>query len=292
MWREPVVVFDPALLTTFLAVAETRSFTAAGLRLGISQPTVSQHVSRLEKAAGRTLVARDTRDVRLTDNGDAMAGFARTILAAHSSAESYFSGSAMRGRLRFGAADDLAITQLPRILRHFRQLHPDVDLELTVNQSAPLRRRLASGHLDLIFVKQTAGESDEGRRVAGDTMVWIGQEKLQVEPGRPVPLIAYQAPSLSRQLAIAALEASGRTWRITCNTRDVNGVLAAVRAGMGVAVFPFSLIPTDLVKVSDRFSLPVLGDVDYVLVANPAAPREPVEALTSAIMSRGVRRAV
>ena len=51
------------------------------------------------------LIVRDTRDVRLTDNGDAMAGFARTILAAHAAAESYFSGSAMKGRLRFGAAD-------------------------------------------------------------------------------------------------------------------------------------------------------------------------------------------
>ncbi|MBD8703631.1 LysR substrate-binding domain-containing protein [Frigoribacterium sp. CFBP9039] len=285
-------MFDPALLATFLAVAETRSFTNAGLRLGISQPTVSQHIGRLEKAAGRTLVTRDTREVRLTDNGDAMAGFARTILAAHTAAESYFSGSAMRGRLRFGAADDLAITQLPRILRHFRQLHPQIDLELTVNQSAPLRRRLASGHLDLIFVKQTAGESTEGTRVAGDTMVWMAQEKLQIETGHPVPLIAYQAPSLSRQLAIDALESAGRTWRITCNTRDVNGMLAAVRAGMGIAAFPFSLIPTDLVKVSRRFSLPDLGDVDYVLVANPVAPREPVDALTTAIMSRGVSRAV
>ena len=285
-------MYDPALLRTFLAVAETRSFTAAGARLGISQPTVSQHVGRLEKAAGRLLVTRDTREVRLTDNGDAMAGFSRTILAAHAAAESYFNGSAMRGRLRFGAADDLAITQLPRILRHFRQLYPQIDLELTVNQSAPLRRRLASGHLDLIFVKQSAGESDEGTRVAGDTMVWMGQEKLIVEADAPVPLIAYQAPSLSRQLAIDALEQAGRTWRITCNTRDVNGVLAAVRAGMGVAVFPSSLIPSDLVKVSQRFSLPSLGDVDYVLVANPAAARQPVEALTSAIMSRGVSRAV
>ncbi|KQO83241.1 LysR family transcriptional regulator [Frigoribacterium sp. Leaf263] len=285
-------MFDPALLATFLAVAETRSFTNAGLRLGISQPTVSQHIGRLEKAAGRTLVTRDTREVRLTDNGDAMAGFARTILAAHSAAESYFSGSAMSGRLRFGAADDLAITQLPRILRHFRQLHPQINLELTVNQSAPLRRRLAAGHLDLIFVKQTAGESAEGTRVAGDSMVWMAQEKLQIETGQPVPLIAYQAPSLSRQLAIDALESAGRTWRITCNTRDVNGMLAAVRAGMGVAAFPFSLIPSDLVKVSRRFSLPDLGDVDYVLVANPAAPRETVDALTTAIMSRGVSRAV
>lgn len=284
-------MYDPSLLRTFLVVAETHSFTQAATRLGISQPTVSQHVSKLEKAAGRILVARDTREVALTDNGDAMAGFARTILAAHSAAESYFSGSAMRGRLRFGAADDLAITQLPRILRHFRQLYPQINLELTVNQSMPLRRRLASGHLDLIFVKQNAGEYEDGVRVAGDPMVWMAQERMQLDLDQPVPLITYQAPSLSRQMAIDALESAGRTWRITCNTRDVNGVLAAVRAGIGVAVFPYSLIPGDLVKVSNRFELPDLGEVDYVLVANPSAAREPVEALTSAIMSRGVSRA-
>ena len=51
-------------------------------------------------------------------------------------------------------------------------------------------------------------------------------------------------------------------------------------------MFPYSLIPADLVKVSVRFSLPDLGDVDYVLVANPGAAREPVEALTSAILSQ------
>jgi DNA-binding transcriptional LysR family regulator len=289
--RERCTVFDPILLKTLLVVAETHSFTRAAQQLGLSQPTVSQQMSKLEKAAGRSLIVRDTREVRLTDNGDAMAGFARTILAAHAAAESYFSGSAMKGRLRFGAADDLAITQLPRILRHFRQLYPQINLELTVNQSGPLRRRLEAGHLDLIFIKQSAGDETESTRVARDSMVWVGQEKMTIEEGAPVPLIAYQGPSLSRQMAIEALEAAGRTWRITCNTRDVNGVLAAVRAGMGVAVFPQALIPADLVKVSNRFALPELGDVDYVLMANPAAAQDSVEALKSAIVSRGVSRA-
>ena len=283
-------MYDPVLLRTFLVVAETHSFTNAALRLGISQPTVSQQMSKLERAAGRMLLARDTREVRLTDNGDAMAGFARTILAAHAAAESYFNGSAMKGRLRFGAADDLAITQLPQMLRHFRQLYPEINLELTVNQSAPLRRRLEQGHLDLIFVKQSAGEATASTRVAKDTLVWMAQDTLTLADSSPVPLIAYQAPSLSRQIAIDALEAAGRTWRITCNTRDVNGMLAAVRAGIGVAAFPHSLIPSDLVKVSNRFSLPELVDVDYVLMANPTAAKEPVQALMSAIMSRGVRR--
>jgi DNA-binding transcriptional LysR family regulator len=283
-------MFDPVLLKTFLAVAETQSFTNAGVQLGLSQPTVSQHVRKLETAAGRLLVSRDTREVHLTDNGDAMAGFARTILAAHASATTYFSGSAMKGRLRFGTADDLAITQLPRILRHFRQLYPQINLELTVNQSGPLARRLKSGHLDLIFIKEHSSESSEGVRVSRDAMVWVGHEKTVIEPGQPVPLIAYQAPSVSRQIAIDALEAAGRTWRITCNTREVSGLLAAVRAGIGVAVFPQTLIPGDLVKVTNRFGLPALGDVDFTLVANPAAPKEPTEALIAAIMDRALVR--
>ena len=219
-------MFDPDLLATFLAVAETGSFTRAAERLGVSQPTVSQHVARLEKAAGRILVDRDTRQVRLTDNGDAMAGFARSILAAHAAADSYFSGTAMRGRLRFGAADDLAITQLPSILRDFRQAYPQINLELTVSQSTPLHRRLKAGQLDLIFIKQMAG-SPEGDRVSTDDLVWMGLDKTELGPDDPVPLIAYQDPSISKQMAIDALEEAGRVWRITCNTREVNGVLAA-----------------------------------------------------------------
>lgn len=281
-------MFDPVLLKTFLAVAETRSFTNAAASLGLSQPTVSQHIRKLEDAAGRVLVSRDTRDVRLTDNGDAMAGFARTILAAHSSATDYFSGSAMKGRLRFGAGDDLAITQLPRILRHFRQLYPQINLELTVTQSGTLYRRLRAGQLDLIFVKESPDESSEGVRVNRDRMVWMGHDKIVLEPEHPVPLVAYNAPSMSRQIGIDALEAAGRTWRITCNSREVSGLLAAVRAGLGVAVFPQSLIPDDLVKVTTRFGLPMLGDVDFTLLAHPGAPKEPTDALISAIMGRAL----
>ena len=278
-------MFDPALLRTFVAVAETLNFTRAGELLDLSQPTVSQQVRKLELAAGRQLVARDTRAVSLTDNGDAMLGFARSILAAHDEAAAYFTGSAMRGRLRFGSADDLALTQLPQILRDFRQLYPQINLELTVNQSGALARRLAAGQLDLVYIKQEPGQP-EGRVVRRERLVWVAHKSLQLEPDQPVPLIVYQAPSLSRTAAIKALEDAGRTWRITCNVREINGVLAALRAGIGVAVFPQSLIPADLVRVTSTFELPLLGDVDFTLLDNPRAAREPVEALVSAIVAR------
>ena len=282
-------MFDPVLLRRFVAVAETLSFTQSAQQLSLSQPTVSQHIRKLELAAGRNLVTRDTRSVALTDNGEAMLGFARTILAAQDQAQSYFTGSAMRGRLRFGSADDLALTQLPGILRDFRQLYPQINLELTVSQSPTLLRRLAAGALDLVFIKQDPG-STEGRLVRRDRMVWLGHRSMTLDRDAPVPLIAYQAPSLSRMYAIRSLESVGRMWRITCNVKEVNGVLAAVRAGIGIAVFPQSLIPPDLAQVSANYELPELGDVDFSLLDNPSAPRGPIDALTAAILSRPVHQ--
>jgi DNA-binding transcriptional LysR family regulator len=276
--------FDPVLLRTFLAVATGLSFTRAAEQLGLSQPTVSQHVRRLEQSAGRQLLARDTRSVALTDNGEVMAGFARSILSANDQAVSYFTGSAMSGRLRFGAADELALSELPTILRDFRQLYPRINLELTVTQSGVLYRRLMSNHLDLVFINQEA-DAGRGRLVRRDRLVWVGLERTQLEPGQPVPLITYSAPSWGRAAAISALESVHRTWRITCNTREINGLLAATRAGIGICVLARSRVPADLRVLSGRFELPALPDVEMALVANPLAAREPVEALSRAIMN-------
>jgi DNA-binding transcriptional LysR family regulator len=271
--------FDPVLLRTFLAVATGLSFTRAAQQLGLSQPTVSQHVRRLEEACKRQLVRRDTRTVSLTDNGQAMAGFARTILAANDEAVSYFTGSAMSGRLRFGAADEL-----PTILREFRQLYPRVNLELTVTQSGTLYRRLTANHLDLIFINQEA-DLGRGTLVRRDRLVWVGIDRLQLEPDQPVPVITYHAPSLSRSAAIESLEQAHRTWRITCNTREINGVLAATRAGIGICVLAQSRVPGDLRILSGRFDLPPLPDVEMALVDNPRSAQEPVQALSRAIVN-------
>ncbi|MBA8794682.1 DNA-binding transcriptional LysR family regulator [Friedmanniella endophytica] len=278
----PTESFDPVLLRTFLAVCDQLSFSRAAEQLSLSQPTVSQHVRRLEEACGRVLVSRDTRHVGLTDNGEAMAGFARTILAANDEAVSYFRGTAMAGRLRFGAADELALGELPRILRDFRQHNPRINLELTVTQSGTLLRRLEANRLDLIFINQEAG-SDRGRMVRRDRLAWVGLDNAQLDPTAPVPLITYPAPSFSRTAAIESLTTAGRSWRITCNSREINGVLAATRAGIGICVLAQSRIPPDLRSLSGRFQLPPLPQVEMALVANARSAREPVEALTRAI---------
>src|SRR3954465_9625353 len=105
-------VLDPILLQSFLAGAQARSFRVAGRRLGLRQSTISQHIRKLEEEAGRRLFVRDTHSVVPTADGEAMEGFARSILDANERAGRYFAGSQLRGRVRFGASEDFVTSRL------------------------------------------------------------------------------------------------------------------------------------------------------------------------------------
>ena len=103
-------MLDPVHLESFLAVAQTRNFTEAGRRLGLRQSTVSQHISKLEQASGRRLFVRDTHSVVPTADGEAMTGFAQSILEANARARDYFAGSQVRGR---GGPEPPRISSVP-----------------------------------------------------------------------------------------------------------------------------------------------------------------------------------
>ncbi|MFJ8357891.1 LysR substrate-binding domain-containing protein [Streptomyces sp. NPDC093984] len=283
-------MYDPSHLRTFLAVAQTLSFTQAARRLGLRQSTVSQHVRRLEDATGRPLFLRDTHSVELTEDGEAMLGFARRILEVHEQATAFFTGTRPRGRLRFGASEDFVLTRLPEILEGFRYEHPEVDLELTVELSGTLHERLAAGRLDLVLAKRRP-EDSRGELVRHDKLVWIGAERLRLDPDRPVPLIVYPPPGITRARALQALEKQGRPWRITCTSGSLNGLIAAARAGLGVMAHSRGLIPPGLVRIPERAGLPDLGEVDFVLVhgerLGPA--HSAAQALAATILAGGDR---
>ncbi|MEV0291800.1 LysR substrate-binding domain-containing protein [Kribbella sp. NPDC050820] len=124
------------------------------------------------------------------------------------------------------------MTPVPRILWDFRQQYPRVDLELTVSQSEVLQRRVESGHLDVAFVKQAPGQQG-GRLVRRDRLVWAGVAGAQLGRDRPVPLIVYQAPSITRSLGVQVLAQAGLPYRVRCTVRSVLGATAAARAGPG-----------------------------------------------------------
>ncbi|MFB7668081.1 LysR substrate-binding domain-containing protein [Kitasatospora sp. NPDC056138] len=281
-------MFDPVQLRSFLAVAQTGGFTRAAQRLGLRQSTVSQHVRRLEESTGRRLFLRDTHSVELTAEGEAMLGFARSILEANEQALAYFTRTPVRGRVRFGASEDFVYTELPQILRTFRRGNPQVDLELTVGLSGLLYEQLSDGRLDLVLAKRPT-EGSEGRLVWRDRLVWVGAEDFATEPGQPVPLIVYPPPSITRARAIDTLDRAGQPWRIACTSTSLSGVRAAALAGLGVMAHAGSLIPPGLRALPQQPALPDLGETEFVLTSGRKVARGPVRSLADALLAGGDR---
>ncbi len=281
-------MLEPVLLRTFLTVAETRSFTQAAERLGLRQSTVSQHIRKLEQEAGRRLFVRDTHSVTMTADGEAMIEFAGNILAANQRAERYFAGSQLRGRLRFGASEDFVGSRLPEVLREFVRTHPLVDVELTVGLSGELNQKFGRGELDLVCGKRRPDE-DHGRLIWRDRLVWLSGESAPFDPSAPTPLILYPPPSITREIALTALERCGRAWRIVCTSRSLSGLRAAAIAGLGVTVVAASLIPPGLVEIGSGLGLPDLGIVEFVLHGSGGIIRGPAAQLADAILASGIR---
>ncbi len=136
-----------SLLPAFLAVAEERSFTRAATRLGVSPSALSHAIRGLEDRVGVRLLARTTRSVALTDEGEQFVARLRPALSDVQGALDHISGLRDKpaGRVRL-VVTPLAATMIvaPRLGQFARQ-YPDVVLDVTTENS---RVNLVAAHFD------------------------------------------------------------------------------------------------------------------------------------------------
>lgn len=286
---------DPKVLRSFLAVCELRSFSQAARLRDMSQPTITQHVQRLEAMAGAPLFVRGGRKITLTSTGESLRSLAARFEEAHQDILRFLGAERRLGRIRFGAAEDFASTQLPMMLRAFTSAHPDVVFSLSVQEYLPLIDALRREELDLALVKQFDAHlmpAFHRTVVAPDRLVWVADRGVEPGPDDPVPLVTYRAPSMTRDRVFGALAEADRGWRAACECQGSNGIIAAIRAGLGVGALPLSLVPRDLTVCSPAADLPELGGVNFVLLRRPELHEDDakaVQALADAI-ARSVLR--
>jgi DNA-binding transcriptional LysR family regulator len=271
------------LLRSFLAVVENNSFTGAAQSLELRQSTVSGHIARLEQALGRSLLTRDTHRIAPTPDGQALIGFAREVLLSHDRLCAFFSPSGLRGRIRLGVSEDYTLSTLAHVLARFADRHDAVDLQITVGLSRTLYQSYDAGDLDVIFCKRRRGDP-RGRLAWAEDLIWTGRPGFLPDPAQPVPLVLYPSPSMTRTLAIDALEAAGRSWRIACTSGSLMGLRAAVEAGLGIAPHSAKVMPPGLVAIPESAGLPALGEVEFV-VLGPGRHHLVATALQDAILA-------
>lgn len=254
------------LLHTFLEVHRAGSITAAATRLGLSQPSVSERVARLEAELGAPLFTRSARGVAPTPAGDALA--VRVAAPVDRLREVWTApDDGHVETVRVGGASDVVAARVIPALAPLTAR--GVRLEFALGLAHDLLAQLAEGELDVVVssvrtpmrgIRYRAFIDEEFALVGAPSVAGtIDRRRLADDPAaalRHLPLIAYDA-----DLSIVR-----RYWRSRFGHRpsnpvamivpDLRGVLAAVVAGAGISALPRYLadpaIVAGTVEVLDR----------------------------------------
>ena len=130
--------FDWTLLQSFLAVAESGSYSAAARASGRSQPTIGRHIEQLQSQLGAVLFQRATSGYTLTQTGTALMDHARTMQQAAANISLITEGRAedLRGTVRVTASEIVATYILPELFADLLAQEPELQIELVASNTS------------------------------------------------------------------------------------------------------------------------------------------------------------
>jgi DNA-binding transcriptional LysR family regulator len=258
----------------FAKVAETGSFAAAATDLGISGPTVSKAVARLEARFGERLIHRTSRRFALTETGRVLAVRAAQILSDGEAveAEAQAKSAQPRGRLRLAAPMSFGLRHVSPALPDFLATYPEVSLDLHLEDRMI---DLVANGIDIAL--RIARLPDSGliaRRLCPVRRHVVGAPAYFQRHGRPLrprDLAAHRCFGYANlasgnlwhfQHAHEGEEAVSVTPRLTANNAEA--LTAALEAGEGIALQPDfivweALAAGRLVPVLDDWESPELA---------------------------------
>jgi len=185
---------DIKQLRYFIAIAEEGSLSAASLRLRVAQPSLSQHVIKIEQELGVTLVNRSPRGIALTPSGEILLHHAREICQSMSICQEAVkkSGSVIEGSVAFGLPSSVSMVLSVPLAETVRQLLPKVKLRAVEAMSGFIREWLQDESIDLGFLYD---DDDtrlfEARELMREELCFfaaVDNWPLQRPVGEPVPL--------------------------------------------------------------------------------------------------------
>ncbi|SNS74333.1 DNA-binding transcriptional regulator, LysR family [Streptosporangium subroseum] len=256
---------ETALLRSFVTAVRAGSISRAAATLGRTQPALSQQLRKLEKAVGSPLLHRAPSGVSPTRAGEELLPYAERILALSAQALSE-TGRALTGHCGVGLLEDLAASRLSQALADLARLHPDATLEVLSLSSAAMREAYDTGRVQLVL-DEVSDLPWPPRWTVRLPLVWAVGQGVATDAD-PLPVVLFSNTCAWRTSVLEAMEGTGRRWRVAFESNSLAGVLAALRAGLGVAaLLPANLEPA--MACHDAAALPTLPDVELGLARHP-----------------------
>lgn len=264
-------------LALFVAVADTGGVTAAAAKLGISQPTASRMLARLQQELNTDLVMRHGRGLRLTPAGHRLLPHARRAVSelADGFAELEESRSAATGEVSLAFLHTLGPVFVPDLVSAFRRDHPAVMFTLVQDTRTRCLELLREGEVELALVGPMPEFEKNGPltgRIVEDQPLYLtvpvrhplaSLPAVDIAEAAEENFVDFTAGMGIRSLVHQLCAAAGFEPRSRCLAQDPQTARGLVSAGLGVAILPASDAPAG----TDR------GGVVDVPIVNPGARR-------------------
>ncbi len=260
---------DMELLQTLVAIVDTGSFAAASKLVHRTQSAISMQMKRLEEIIGQPLFQKEGRRSVLTLHGQNLLLYARRILSLQQEALASFRSPEIQGEVSFGVCDDYVESFLPPILASFAAQYPRVHIRLNSQTSAELINATTEGHLDFSLVNELSNAHDF-EMLTSEPLVWVVSRHHSTEETQPLTLtLAFENSCLWGKWAKKALDDKKIHYRVGNSTRNHNGTIAMVGAGLAVSVLSRGTVPPQFRILTEADGFPALPLSKIGLVVGP-----------------------
>lgn len=268
-------------LETFVVLAQLRSFRATARALHATPAAISLRIKSLEDELQTELVDRSAKDFRLTANAEYLLSHAKAVVDATRRLQSAArKDSAVRGRLRLGVIESVVHSWLAQYIRELNANYPEMEIELAVDMSNVLEKRLRARELDLVIQVEGVDSSEiVSEALAIYPLHWIARKGLLDTRKEGLNQRLLQLPILTfgrgtaphrmleeivtkmAHLSAIPLEQT----RITCSP-SVAAIVQLVKDGYGVAAIP-SLFVSAALDTGEFIELPVQPEPPSIIVS-------------------------
>jgi LysR family nitrogen assimilation transcriptional regulator len=189
-------------LKYFIAISEEPSLSAAAQRLRVAQPSLSQHVIKLEEELGVPLVNRSPRGIIITEEGHLLARLARDIVRNLEDCveEMKAAGGVMRGAVAFGMPPSVSMVMSVPLAETIRVEYPQIRLQATEAMSGFLKTWLEDHTVDMGFLYDLDGKAHfRATHILDEDLCFFSAPDtwpFDTPPGAPVPLARLEGLDL------------------------------------------------------------------------------------------------
>lgn len=275
---------DSELLRTFLAIADSGSFTNAANRIFRSQSAVSLQIKRLENLLGQAVFERRARGAVLTQTGLKLRPVAQQVVDILDQAIGVLKLDALQGSIRVGIPDEYGETILSDVIAAFTRDHPQVAITVQCGFSAGFPQALAENELD-IAVYLAESSSSASILLRNEQTHWVRSRHHRPQEQTPLPVALFDRACWWRDRAVESLEAAGKQYRVAYTSESVTGVIAAIQAGIAVGLVGESFINDELEILSTDYGLPFLPPSSLVIDRREGFDTAIADAMSAAIMT-------